>query len=90
MSVNTVVEVFLLLSAQRDLDRLEGEDYGRILGKIRELGREPRPRGSVKLTDEEGYRIRVGDFRILYRIDDAAKKIFIYRIKHRREVYSRP
>ncbi len=84
-----MAEVFLLPSAERDLDRLEDEVYKRVLGKIKGLGREPRPPGSIKLTAEEGYRLRVGDFRILYRIDDGTKRIYVYRIKHRREVYSR-
>lgn len=85
-----MAEVFLLPSAQRDLDRLEDEVLRRILVKIRALGRESRPQGSLKLTAEEGYRLRVGDFRILHRIDDAAEKVYVYRIKHRRDVYSRP
>lgn len=41
----------------------------------------PRPYGSKKLTEKEGYRIRVGDYRILYTIDDEAKVIVVYRIK---------
>ena len=40
-----------------------------------------------KLAADEGYRIRAGDFRILYRIDDRAKEVIIYRVKHRREAY---
>lgn len=41
----------------------------------------PRPYGSKKLTEKEGYRIRVGDYRILYTIDDEAKVVVVYRIK---------
>ena len=51
------------------------------------LASEARPPGSVKLTGDGGYRLRAGDFRILYRIDDEAGKVFIYRVKHRREAY---
>lgn len=43
--------------------------------------------GCQKLVGEDGYRIRVGDYRILYRIDDSAKAIYTYRVKHRKEVY---
>ena len=49
------------------------------------LAQNPRPRGSKKLTDKEGYRIRVGDYRVLYTIDDTARAVVIYRIKIRSE-----
>lgn len=79
--------VLLLPSAQRDLDNIKGKLFDRLRKVIATLPTTPRPRGALKLTGEEGYRIRVGDFRILYRIDDRNKAIFIYRVKHRREVY---
>jgi mRNA interferase RelE/StbE len=49
------------------------------------LSSDPRPRNAKKLTDKEGYRIRLGDYRILYTIDDEAKVVVIYRIKIRGE-----
>jgi len=55
--------------------------------KILPLSANPRPFGCQKLTNEDGYRIRAGNFRILYRIDDNAKEVLLYRIKHRREAY---
>lgn len=79
--------LFLLPSAERDLDRLDGPVYRRCYQALLKLSAGPRPAGSQKLTGEDGYRIRVGDWRVLYRIDDIGKKVFIYRIKHRREVY---
>jgi len=82
-----VVEILLLPGAQKDLDKLESRIFKRIIEEIRSLSENPRPLGSLKLTDEDGYRIRVGDFRILSRIDDAAEKVFIYRIKNRKEAY---
>lgn len=82
-----MVEVFLLPPAQKDLDGLEVRIFRQIIKKIRALTDEPRPHGCLKLTAEEGYRIRAGDYRVLYRIDDGAKRIFIYRIKHRKDVY---
>ncbi|MBI4126422.1 MAG: type II toxin-antitoxin system RelE/ParE family toxin [Deltaproteobacteria bacterium] len=80
-------QVLLLPSAQRDVDDIRGKLFDRLKSAITILASNPRPRGSLKMTGEGGYRVRVGDYRILYRIDDALKKIFIYRIKHRREVY---
>ncbi|MHB8930548.1 MAG: type II toxin-antitoxin system RelE family toxin [Melioribacteraceae bacterium] len=47
----------------------------------------PRPIGVQKLTDQEGYRIRSGYYRVLFEIDDKQKIVHIYRIKHRKEVY---
>ncbi|MDP2915645.1 MAG: type II toxin-antitoxin system RelE/ParE family toxin [Candidatus Aminicenantes bacterium] len=82
-----MVEVFLLPPAQKDLDGLEVRIFRQIINKIRALTDEPRPHGCLKLTAEEGYRIRAGDYRVLYRIDDVAKRIFIYKIKHRKDVY---
>lgn len=49
--------------------------------KILSLALNPRPPGSKKLTEKEGYRIRAGDYRILYTIDDETKAVVIYRIK---------
>jgi mRNA interferase RelE/StbE len=83
-----VYELLVLPAAQKDLDKLEAPVFIRILKKIRALSKDARPPGCLKLTDEDGYRIRTGDYRILYRIDDALKRIYIYRIKHRKDVYS--
>jgi len=52
---------------------------------IHALGANPRPHGCKKLTDKEGYRIRVGDYRVLYTIDDGNRTVVIYRIKIRNE-----
>jgi mRNA interferase RelE/StbE len=67
---------------------LEPSVFGRILKKLRALSIEPRPPGCLKLTGQDGYRLRIGDHRVLYRIDDASKRIFVYRIKPRKEAYS--
>ncbi|OGR50925.1 MAG: hypothetical protein A3I11_07755 [Elusimicrobia bacterium RIFCSPLOWO2_02_FULL_39_32] len=77
----------VLPSAQRDLDSLDSPLFERIKSKLLELRQDPRPIGIVKLTNEEGYRVRIGNYRALYRIDDRNKLIYLYRIKHRKEVY---
>jgi mRNA interferase RelE/StbE len=51
------------------------------------LSDNPRHSGSKKLTAREGYRIRVGDYRVLYKIDDNAKVVTVYRVKARGDVY---
>ena len=74
--------------AVKDLDKLEGKLFAQITEAIQALADDPRPPGSLKLSDEEnGYRVRVRDIRILYRVDDRAKEVIVYRVKHRREVY---
>lgn len=80
-------ELLLLPPAQKDLDKLEAPVLARILKKIRALSEDARPPGCLKLTDEEGYRIRIGDYRILYRIDDELKRVYLYRVKHRKDAY---
>lgn len=80
-------ELRALPSARRDLDSFDLPLLRRLSERIRALGKEPRPPGAIKLAADEGYRVRVGDYRILYRIDDKAGIIYLYRVKHRREVY---
>ena len=77
----------ILAKAEKDLNTVKGQDFDFIKAKILPLASNPRPFGSKKLTMDEGYRIRCGDFRILYRIDDVSKEVTIYRVKHRREAY---
>ncbi len=80
-------KIEVLPSAQKDLDNLEKKFFIKIGDKINSLESNPRPAGCLKLTAEEGYRLRSGNYRILYRIDDKNKVIYIYRVKHRRESY---
>lgn len=80
-------KIFILPQAQKDLDNLQTKIFNQIKNKILLLPQNPRPLGCLKLTAEEGYRLKTGDYRILYRIDDKQKIIFIYRIKHRKESY---
>jgi len=77
----------IIPKAQGDLNDIKGKDFDFIKRKILFLSKNPRPFGCKKLTREEGYRIRSGSFRVLYRIDDSAKEVIIYRIKHRKEAY---
>lgn len=77
----------ILPHAEKDMNRLQGKIFRDIKNEILRLAENPRPYGAIKLTNEEGYRIRIGDYRVLYRIDDSSKEIFIYRVKHRKEAY---
>ena len=75
-------------SAQRELDALDNAVFARIDRKIVTLADNPRPSGCKKLRGhKDQWRIRVGDWRVVYFIDDQAKLVTITRVAHRREVY---
>ena len=80
--------IYLDGRAQKDLDRLPGNTLRRVLEALTALRENPRPPGCLKLRgSEDAYRIRVGDYRVLYSIDDGAQTIRVWRVRHRREVY---
>lgn len=79
--------IFLKRSAEKDLNHLPTRIHDRIVEHLISLKEDPRPIGVKKLRGREGYRIRVGDYRILYSIDDLKKKVEVLSIAHRREVY---
>ncbi len=75
-------------SARRELEALEARHVGRILARIEALGKEPRPAGAKKLQGAQRlWRIRVGDYRVVYSIDDQHRVVDIVRVRHRRDVY---
>jgi len=69
---------------QRELDALHGIDYERVVVKLRALPNDPRPQGCEKLHDDI-YRVRVGDFRIIYLVDEENKRIEVGGIRRRTE-----
>jgi mRNA interferase RelE/StbE len=83
-----VYRVQLERAAEKDLRRLTDEDHRRIVAAIVALGANPRPSGSRKLHGGDGeWRIRVGDYRIIYTIADKVRVVGVRRVRHRREVY---
>jgi mRNA interferase RelE/StbE len=81
-------EVVLERAAERDLRRLSGEAFDRIIGHIKALSRNPRPPGCHKITGSKNdWRIRIGDYRVIYEIDDKSRAARVMRVRHRREVY---
>ena len=79
--------LFLLPRVQKDMDLFEYKVLRQLLERVKSLTHDPRPPGSLKLTADEGYRLRSGDYRILYRIDEEKKAVYIYRIKDRKDTY---
>jgi mRNA interferase RelE/StbE len=74
-------------SAVKELNELESKVIKRIITKIKALSSNPRPEGCIKLTAEERYRIRIGNYRILYEIIDDLLIIYIIKIAHRKDAY---
>lgn len=75
-------------SARKELDKLPAKLIERIFPKLEALGSEPRPAGCKKLKGgQQEWRIRVGDYRIVYTIDDARLRVSVTRTRHRSEVY---
>ena len=74
-------------SAERELRALPKADLRRITDRIRGLADAPCPPGHEKLSSQDHYRVRQGDYRVVYAIDDAHRVITIVKIGHRREVY---
>jgi mRNA interferase RelE/StbE len=79
--------VHIKRSAEKELDNLPGRLRSRIAARLLALENDPRPAGVKKLQGEDAYRLRVGDYRVLYTIDDTEMLVTIYAIGHRREVY---
>jgi len=83
-----VYEVLIERTAEHDLKSLPTAVLNRIVPRIKALAETPRPPGCHKLTGSKNdWRIRIGDYRVVYEIDDGRKRVRIFRVRHRREVY---
>lgn len=80
-------KVSVAASAVKELKGVPKRDRHRIASRMQSLSDDPRPPGCEKLSGENRYRIRQGDYRILYFIDDLTEAVDIVKIGHRREVY---
>jgi mRNA interferase RelE/StbE len=74
-------------TAAKEIADLPKADCRRVVAKIQLLARDPRPHGREKLSGAEKYRVRQGDYRILYEIRDSARSVTVVKIGHRRETY---
>ncbi len=81
-------DVFILRRAQKELANLPKSNYERGRDAIAALASNPRPAGCKKLSGREGWRIRSGDYRIIYEIDDRQRQVTVLHEGHRRDVYS--
>ncbi|HVQ37854.1 MAG TPA: type II toxin-antitoxin system RelE/ParE family toxin [Pyrinomonadaceae bacterium] len=80
--------VLLERAAEKDMGRLSPGIHDRVIAAIRRLAKNPRPSGCRKLagTDND-WRIRIGDYRVIYEIADEIRVVRVNRVRHRREVY---
>ena len=74
-------------SAAKEITDLHKADCQRVVAKIQLLATEPRPHGCEKLSGAEKYRIRQGNYRILYEIDDTTKTVIVVKVGDRKQVY---
>lgn len=81
------MKLVLPRSAQKELDKIPDEIAFRISHKIFELAKDPYGFGSQKLEGGKGYRIRIGDYRVVYIVDKKEKIVTIIKVGHRREIY---
>jgi mRNA interferase RelE/StbE len=82
-----VYSILLKDSVRKDLDSISGNDLRRIIDRIGSLAENPRPVGCEKLSGQERYRIRQGNYRIIYSIQDTELTVWVVKVGHRREVY---
>jgi len=75
-------------SAEKDLERIEPKHVARIIEAVESFSVDPFPSGCRKLRGvEHFYRIRVGDYRVIYQVDTKARIVVIYYVRHRRKAY---
>lgn len=75
-------------SAERELHRIDPQMISKIVAAVRALADEPRPPGTRKLAgSEQAYRIRVGDYRVVYTVDDRHRIVSVDRVRHRKDAY---
>jgi len=82
-------KIFIKKSAARELEGIAGKVLMKLLARIEALAEEPRPPGVEKLAGVDLWRIRQGNYRIIYSIEDAILTVWIVKVGHRREVYRR-
>lgn len=80
--------VFLERAAEKDLKALSSKLHNRIITALQALAKNPRPSGCRKVSGADNdWRVRVGEYRVIYEIDNAAQTVRVNRVRHRREVY---
>ena len=88
MSTHPPYEVYLERAAERDLKQVSARNFRRVISHIKMLAENPRPAGCRKISGSKNdWRIRIGNYRVIYDIDDAQRAVRVMRVRHRKEAY---
>ena len=80
--------ILLEKRAERDLKKLQAETFHRVIQQIKKLAENPRPTGARKISgSKDDWRIRIGEYRVIYEVDERTKSVKIMRVRHRRDAY---
>jgi mRNA interferase RelE/StbE len=82
-------KISILRNAQKELSLLPLKDYERIKKAIFSLAKNPRPHNCLKLTGRDGWRIRIGNYRVIYEINDKLNEITVFHAGHRKYIYKK-
>jgi len=82
-------KIYFKKSVLKDIKSIPDKDMRRIMKRIESLSKNPRPPGHEKLSDQDLYRIRQGNYRIVYSIKDDILTVWVIKIGHRRDIYRR-
>ena len=80
-------KILIKKSAAGELAKIPRKDLEKIVRRVRDMEQDPRPSGCRKLSGKDKYRLRQGDYRIVYAVDDSQRIVEIYKIGNRREIY---
>ncbi|HEX9962480.1 MAG TPA: type II toxin-antitoxin system RelE/ParE family toxin [Pyrinomonadaceae bacterium] len=83
-----IYALLILRRAQKELANLDKIEYERVRDAITSLAENPRPPGCKKLIAREGWRIRIGNYRVIFEVDDIKREVTVMHIGHRRDIYS--
>ena len=82
-------KIYIKPAAAKELEKVPKKVLLKIVGRIKRLSKNPRPFGCEKLSDEEKYRIRQGNYRIVYSIEDEKLFVIVVKIGHRKDIYKK-
>ena len=80
-------KILIKKSAAGELAKIPKKDLEKIVRRVRDLEQSPRPSGCRKLSGKDSYRLRQGDCRVVYAVDDSRRIVEVYKIGNRREIY---
>jgi mRNA interferase RelE/StbE len=81
-------QIFILRRAQKELSRLPRKEFENMRDAILSLASDPRPQNCKKLTGRDGWRIRSGNYRAIYEIDDTMRTVTVLHVGNRKDIYS--